>query len=118
MQRQYLLQEQLKIIKRELGLQKDDKDAISEKFRERVVELVMPDSVKQVVEEELNKLSFLDNHSAEFRYLFTYPFVVVCFMYSYALRQLNPKVFLSSLSAYLSMSDANTRCRVMSCDVM
>ena len=27
----------------------------------------MPDSVKEVVEEELNKLSFLDNHSAEFR---------------------------------------------------
>lgn len=49
-------------------LQKDDKDAISEKFRERVRNLVMPDSIKEVVEEELNKLSFLDNHSAEFRY--------------------------------------------------
>ena len=81
MQRQYLLQEQLKIIKRELGLQKDDKDAISEKFRERVVELVMPDSVKQVVEEELNKLSFLDNHSAEFRYILVYLSVCCCLWY-------------------------------------
>lgn len=66
MQRQYLLQEQLRIIKRELGLEKDDKDAISEKFRERVKDLVVPEAVEDVIEEELNKLSFLDNHSAEF----------------------------------------------------
>ena len=31
-----MLQEQLKIIKKELGLEKDDKDAIEEKFRERL----------------------------------------------------------------------------------
>ena len=35
-QRKYFLQEQLKIIKKELGLEKDDKDAIAEKFRERI----------------------------------------------------------------------------------
>ena len=32
----YMLQEQLKVIKKELGLEKDDKDAISEKFRARL----------------------------------------------------------------------------------
>lgn len=47
--------------------QKDDKVAISEKFRERVKDLVLPKEVEDVIEEELNKLSFLDNHSAEFR---------------------------------------------------
>lgn len=31
-----MLQEQLKVIKKELGLEKDDKDAIEEKFRERL----------------------------------------------------------------------------------
>ena len=31
-----MLQEQLKIIKRELGVEKDDKDAIEEKFRKRL----------------------------------------------------------------------------------
>ena len=67
MQRKYFLQEQLKIIKRELGLEKDDKDAISEKFRERVKEKVLPEAVQEVIDEELSKLSFLDNHSAEFR---------------------------------------------------
>ena len=38
-----------------------------EKFRERVKELVVPQAVAEVIDEELNKLSFLDNHSAEFR---------------------------------------------------
>lgn len=31
-----MLQEQLKAIKKELGLEKEDKDAIEEKFRERL----------------------------------------------------------------------------------
>ena len=34
--REYILKEQLKIIKKELGLEKDDKDAIEEKFRARL----------------------------------------------------------------------------------
>ena len=35
-QRKFFLQEQLKIIKKELGLEKDDKEAIAERFRERM----------------------------------------------------------------------------------
>lgn len=65
--RKYLLQEQLKIIKKELGLEKEDKDAIEEKFRERLKERVVPRHIMEVIEEELNKLSLLDNHSSEFR---------------------------------------------------
>jgi Lon-like ATP-dependent protease len=34
--RKYILHEQLKVIKKELGLEKDDKDAIEEKFREKL----------------------------------------------------------------------------------
>lgn len=34
--RKYMLQEQLKVIKKELGLEKDDKQAIEEKFRARL----------------------------------------------------------------------------------
>lgn len=67
MQRKYLLQEQLKIIKKELGLEKDDKDTVVEKFRARLEHLEIPDKINEVIEEELNKLSFLDNHSSEFR---------------------------------------------------
>ncbi|KAM5230189.1 lon protease homolog, mitochondrial isoform 1-T1 [Hipposideros larvatus] len=64
--RKYLLQEQLKIIKKELGLEKEDKDAIEEKFRERLKELVVPKHVMDVVDEELGKLGLLDSHSSEF----------------------------------------------------
>lgn len=34
--RKYMLMEQLKVIKRELGLEKDDKETINEKFRTRL----------------------------------------------------------------------------------
>lgn len=50
-----------------MTLQKDDKDAISDKYRERVKHRVLPAEVKEVIDEEFNKLSLLDNHSAEFR---------------------------------------------------
>ncbi|KAG7456552.1 hypothetical protein MATL_G00237040 [Megalops atlanticus] len=64
--RKYLLQEQLKIIKKELGLEKEDKEAMGEKFRERLKGCTVPQHVTDVIEEELNKLSLLDNHSSEF----------------------------------------------------
>ncbi|XP_053406180.1 LOW QUALITY PROTEIN: lon protease homolog, mitochondrial-like [Mercenaria mercenaria] len=64
--REYILREQLKVIKKELGLEKDDKDAIGEKFLGRLKDLVVPEHVMTVINEELNKLSTLDNHSSEF----------------------------------------------------
>merc|ERR1740128_1255642 len=64
--RKYMLQEQLKVIKKELGLEKDDKDAIDEKFRARLKDKIVPDAIKETIDEELNKLGFLDNHSSEF----------------------------------------------------
>lgn len=64
--REYILREQLKIIKKELGLEKDDKDAIEEKFRDRLKSLAVPEHVMTVINEELNKLGTLDNHSSEF----------------------------------------------------
>ena len=47
--RTHLLQEQLKAIKKELGLQKDDKEALLEKFRGRIKDVVMKDEVKVVL---------------------------------------------------------------------
>ncbi|XP_012261810.2 lon protease homolog, mitochondrial isoform X2 [Athalia rosae] len=64
--RKYILHEQLKVIKKELGLEKDDKDAIEEKYRERIKQKVVPKPVMDVLDEELNKLSFLESHSSEF----------------------------------------------------
>jgi len=64
--RKYMLHEQLKVIKKELGMEKDDKDAIEEKFRKRIAELTIPEHVQEVIDEELQKMAFLDNHSSEF----------------------------------------------------
>uniref|UniRef100_A0A8D8UTA6 Lon protease homolog, mitochondrial n=1 Tax=Cacopsylla melanoneura TaxID=428564 RepID=A0A8D8UTA6_9HEMI len=64
--RKYILQEQLKAIKKELGLEKDDKDAIEEKFRERIKDKTVPGPVMEVLNEELTKLGFLESHSSEF----------------------------------------------------
>ena len=66
-QKKFLLQEQLKIIKRELGLEKEDKDAVGEKFRDRIKDLKVPEHAQEVIEEELNKLAYLDTHSSEFK---------------------------------------------------
>ncbi|KAF7256917.1 hypothetical protein EG68_06283 [Paragonimus skrjabini miyazakii] len=64
--RRYMLTEQLKVIKRELGLEKDDKDTIVDKFRSRLKDLTVPPAVMEVIDEELSKLGVLDNHSSEF----------------------------------------------------
>ncbi|KAF3454122.1 hypothetical protein FNV43_RR04569 [Rhamnella rubrinervis] len=67
-QRRYLLNEQLKAIKKELGLETDDKTALSEKFRERLEpnREKCPPHVLQVIEEELTKLQLLEASSSEF----------------------------------------------------
>lgn len=66
MHRKYMLQEQMKVIRKELGLEKDDKDAIADKFRARLKDLIVPKEVQEVIDEELNKLGMIDNHSSEF----------------------------------------------------
>uniref|UniRef100_A0A7N0VK99 Lon protease homolog, mitochondrial n=1 Tax=Kalanchoe fedtschenkoi TaxID=63787 RepID=A0A7N0VK99_KALFE len=67
-QRRYLLHEQLKAIKKELGLETDDKTALSAKFRDRLEpnKDKCPPHVLQVIEEELTKLQLLEASSSEF----------------------------------------------------
>eukprot|EP00096_Caligus_rogercresseyi_P009005 TRINITY_DN2976_c0_g1_i1.p1 TRINITY_DN2976_c0_g1~~TRINITY_DN2976_c0_g1_i1.p1 ORF type:complete len:891 (+),score=307.53 TRINITY_DN2976_c0_g1_i1:50-2722(+) len=65
-QRKYMLQEQLKVIRRELGMEKDDAESIGEKYTSRMTDMTIPGVVQDVIDEELGKLKFLDNHSSEF----------------------------------------------------
>ena len=65
-QREYYLMEQLKGIKKELGLESDGKDKTIERFRARANELRMPDSVRAVFDEELAKLQTLEPQASEF----------------------------------------------------
>lgn len=65
-QKKYMLQEQLKVIKKELGMEKDDTETIIEKYNKRLEGLTVPEQVRTVIDEEMNKLRFLDAHSSEF----------------------------------------------------
>lgn len=65
-QREYYLMEQLKGIKKELGLESDGKDKLIEKFKEKAQKLNMPDAVRNVFDEELAKLQTLEQAASEF----------------------------------------------------
>jgi Lon-like ATP-dependent protease len=65
-QREYWLMEQMKGIKRELGIESDGKDKLVERFKEKAEKLAMPEAVKKVFEEELNKLAHLEPAASEF----------------------------------------------------
>ncbi len=65
-QKEFFLREQLKTIKKELGIEKDDKTLDREKFETRLKERDVPKDVKSVIEDELEKLSVLEPMSAEY----------------------------------------------------
>ncbi|KAK6908069.1 ATP-dependent protease La [Kwoniella mangroviensis CBS 10435] len=65
-QREYYLMEQLKGIKKELGMESDGKDKLIEQFKEKASKLAMPQQVRKVFDEELNKLVHLEPSASEF----------------------------------------------------
>ncbi len=64
--REYMLMEQMKGIKRELGIESDGKDKLIEKFQEKASKLAMPEGVRKVFEEEMSKLQGLEPNGSEF----------------------------------------------------
>lgn len=65
-QREYYLMEQLKGIKKELGMESDGKDKMVEKFMDKAKTLNMPEAVRKVFDEELSKLRTLEPAASEF----------------------------------------------------
>lgn len=65
-QREFFLKEQLKTIKKELGIEKEDKTCDLEKFEARLEKRVVSDEVLGVITEEMEKLSVLEVQSAEY----------------------------------------------------
>jgi ATP-dependent Lon protease len=64
--REFFLKEQLKTIKKELGIEKDDKAIEKERFQKRLEALKVPEDVMKTIEEELRKLGSLESHSSEY----------------------------------------------------
>ena len=65
-QREYWLLEQMKAIRRELGIESDGKDKMIEMFRDKGKKLAMTEAVKKVFEEELSRLAQLETAASEF----------------------------------------------------
>lgn len=65
-QKDFFLKEQLKTIKKELGIERDDKSLDREKFEARIKERVIPADVLKIINDELEKLSVLEMQSAEY----------------------------------------------------
>ncbi len=65
-QREFFLREQLKEIKKELGLEKEGKTAELEKFQERLEGLTLNDEARKAVDEEMDKLQLLEPSSPEY----------------------------------------------------
>jgi ATP-dependent Lon protease len=65
-QREYFLREELKAIKKELGITTDAKGSDYQKFKELIESFAFEGEVKRTVEQELEKFSLMDPNSSEF----------------------------------------------------
>lgn len=65
-QKEYFLREQLKTIKKELGIERDEKSIDGEKFEERLKKRKVPTPVMETIQDELDKLNSLETMSAEY----------------------------------------------------
>ncbi len=65
-QREFFLREQLKVIQKELGIEKDDRTAELDRFKERLEGLALTKQAQKRLDEEMNKLSILETGSPEY----------------------------------------------------
>ena len=65
-QRQFFLKEQLKTIKKELGLEKEGKTSEIEKFQQRLKGLIFNEEAQKAVDEEIEKLQLIEPSSPEY----------------------------------------------------
>lgn len=72
MQREFFLREQMKSIKKELGIEEEGKEKSTRTFKERIEAAGMPEDVKKVALEELAKFETLMETSPEYNISRTY----------------------------------------------
>lgn len=65
-QKDFFLREQLKAIKKELGIEKDDKSIEKDRFEKRLKKRTVPENVMATITEEMTKLSSLEPQSSEY----------------------------------------------------
>ena len=65
-QREFFLKEQLKEIKKELGLDTDPRQVEIQKYKTALENIKVTDEVKERMEKEIEKISMIDQHSPEY----------------------------------------------------
>jgi len=65
-QRDFFLREQLKAIKKELGLEKEGKVSEIEKYQKRLKKLILNEEAQKAVDEEIEKLQMIEPSSPEY----------------------------------------------------
>ena len=71
-QREFFLREQLRSIKKELGIEEDDKSRETRTLKEKIAKANLPEHALKVANEELNRLSTIPESSPEFNLARTY----------------------------------------------
>ncbi|MCB1176389.1 MAG: LON peptidase substrate-binding domain-containing protein, partial [Leptospiraceae bacterium] len=71
-QKDFFLKEQLKVIKKELGLEKDDKTGEIEKFENKIKLLKLSEEALKIVNQEMEKLKTMEQSSPEFNVIRNY----------------------------------------------
>jgi len=71
-QREFFLREQLKEIKKELGISKEGSESETEKYEARIKKLKLPEEAKERIDEELEKLRLIEPASPEYNVTRTY----------------------------------------------
>lgn len=66
MQREFFLKEQLKVIKKELGFEEDGKEKSARTFREKIESAGMPEDVRKIAMQELERFETLSDSSPEY----------------------------------------------------
>merc|ERR1719343_11440 len=71
-QKRYMLMEQMRQIKKELGIEKDDKQSLITQFQDAIKDKTLPEEASKVIEAEIAKLGTLEPASSEFNVCRTY----------------------------------------------
>ena len=71
-QREFFLREQLKAIKKELGLERDDKETEIERLQERLVGKTLSEEAQQRIDDEIDKIRLIEPSSPEYNVSRTY----------------------------------------------
>jgi len=77
-QRDFFLREQLKAIKKELGIEKEGKEAEAERFEKRLAEIKPSAEAEARIREELDKFRLIETASPEFTVSRTYLDWLIC----------------------------------------